>query len=149
MGSLMAGWGSPTKDPKHAIYQRNKSFTKEEIESFWKSKKRIEEEHLRSISSLSPNSEKDESKSERQVLERSKSFPVTSSSSDLEKLRLASDWWTRSNWAFLNEPPVTAMEGPSYKYAAQYHLTELGSHGANTNSMFDTSKPDLQPGIST
>uniref|UniRef100_A0A2P2JLH2 Uncharacterized protein n=1 Tax=Rhizophora mucronata TaxID=61149 RepID=A0A2P2JLH2_RHIMU len=36
-----------------AKYKRNWSFTKEEIEAYWNSKKKIQEEHLRAISSPS------------------------------------------------------------------------------------------------
>uniref|UniRef100_A0A2P2JLG0 Uncharacterized protein n=1 Tax=Rhizophora mucronata TaxID=61149 RepID=A0A2P2JLG0_RHIMU len=55
MGSLMAGWDSHVldRDPKLAKYKRNWSFTKEEIEAYWNSKKKIQEEHLRAISSPS------------------------------------------------------------------------------------------------
>lgn len=33
-------------------FKRNKSLTKEEINAFWREKKRVEEEHLKAISSL-------------------------------------------------------------------------------------------------
>lgn len=38
--------------------------------------------------------------------------------------------WTKSNWAFLNEPPV--MEAPTSKYVSQYHVANLGSSKLNT-----------------
>jgi hypothetical protein len=38
--------------------------------------------------------------------------------------------WTKSNWAFLNEPPV--MEAPTNKYASQFHIANLGSTKTNT-----------------
>lgn len=38
--------------------------------------------------------------------------------------------WTKSNWAFLNEPPV--MEAPTSKYASQYHVANLASSKLNT-----------------
>lgn len=93
MGSLMAGWGSSSIDPKSGTYsnnilytyalclsfyfmdnlpfknlvisyerkrftvsatlKRNLSLTKNEIDAYWKSKKKIEEEHFRAISNLS------------------------------------------------------------------------------------------------
>lgn len=36
-----------------ATLKRNRSLTKDEIDAYWKSKKKIEEEHLRAISNLS------------------------------------------------------------------------------------------------
>ncbi|XP_058092071.1 uncharacterized protein LOC131237963 isoform X2 [Magnolia sinica] len=150
MGSLMAGWDSPVQDPKAVTYQRNRSFTKGEIEAYWKSKKRIEEEHLKSISNSPQNSQESlyqgSESGSAAVLQRSSSLPLTvgrqdlvigDSNTDVEKLRKTSDWWTRSNWAFLNVPPVTAMEGPSYKYASQYHVASVSN-----------SKPDVRSGIS-
>ncbi|XP_068642326.1 uncharacterized protein [Aristolochia californica] len=136
MGSLMAGWDTPVPDPKHVKYQKNNSFTKAEIEAFWNSKKRIEEEHLKEISGLVQTNQEGALQNEAGPgLRRSSSLPLTDHKSesiqlheaisDLEKLTKASDWWTRSKWAFLNEPPVTAMEGPAYKYAAQYHVANL------------------------
>ncbi|GAB2223626.1 hypothetical protein Droror1_Dr00017767 [Drosera rotundifolia] len=47
--------------------------------------------------------------------------------------------WTRSNWAFLNEPPVIEGEQPRYKYASQYHVAnrhsslDNGSRKVKTN----------------
>ncbi|XP_077244338.1 DNA polymerase epsilon catalytic subunit A [Tasmannia lanceolata] len=157
MGSLMAGWDSHVSDPKAVKYERNRSFTKEEIDAYWKSKKRVEEEHVSAISELLQNSQTEEetgpgsqeslNTGSRTELQRSSSLPLTDrrgnfvtsdSKTDLEKLRKANDWWTGSKWAFLNEPPVTAMEGPSYKYASQYHV-----------AAFCHSKPENSAGIST
>lgn len=36
-----------------ATLKRNRSLTKDEIDAYWKSKKKIDEEHLRAISNLS------------------------------------------------------------------------------------------------
>lgn len=36
-----------------ATLKRNRSLTKDEIDAYWKSKKKIEEEHLRAISNVS------------------------------------------------------------------------------------------------
>ena len=46
--------------------------------------------------------------------------------------------WTRSNWAFLNEPPVIAGEVPKYKYAAQYHVATLASSDSDTRIISTT-----------
>ncbi|KAF5943225.1 hypothetical protein HYC85_020867 [Camellia sinensis] len=52
MGSLMAGLDSQVPDPRTAEIQRNQSLTNEGIEAYWRSKKKVEEEHLRAISDL-------------------------------------------------------------------------------------------------
>ncbi|KAK4784869.1 hypothetical protein SAY86_019237 [Trapa natans] len=146
MGSLMAGWDSPVhKDPKrgqkpspppsirvlsihgirliflHAVaYQRNKSFTKEEIEAYWKSKKKAEDEDHRPT----------------KVYRRSTSMPTSTSKAaaaykgdplveiDWEKLVKNKGWWTRSNWAFLNEPPVLFEEATN-RYTSHFQVTNL------------------------
>ncbi|KAI0523980.1 hypothetical protein KFK09_003344 [Dendrobium nobile] len=132
MGSLMAGWSSPRKDITSEKLQRNKSLTKEEIESYWKSKKRAEEDHLSAIADCQ-NENQNINGGLADRFQRSISFPFADRKRNYgdanifdDELKKSNCWWTRSNWAFLNEPPVTAMEGPSYKYAAQYHVADLG-----------------------
>ncbi|CAN0905878.1 hypothetical protein LINGRAHAP2_LOCUS23912 [Linum grandiflorum] len=133
MGSLMAGWDSPVSDPKSAKYKRNMSLTKEEIDAYWNLKKKIHEEHLQAVS---PRSHVQDSRSPWETDEveggslpvRSRSLPSVEERESLEKLmkkkeeeeEVAKGWWKRSNWAFLNEPPV--VEQASNTYAAQYHI---------------------------
>ncbi|KAL2585579.1 hypothetical protein AAZV13_13G006000 [Glycine max] len=47
----------------------------------------------------------------------------------LEHLIKKNAWWTKSSWAFLNEPPV--IEASSNKYASQFHVANLGSMKLN------------------
>ncbi|PKA56724.1 hypothetical protein AXF42_Ash012854 [Apostasia shenzhenica] len=143
MGSLMAGWDAPSKDPKSDKFQRNRSLTKEEIEAYWKSKKRAEEEHLRAISGDQNENQENLHRGTADRMQRSVSLPLANrkessmnlndSKLDEHDIRMSRCWWTRSNWAFLNEPPVKEMEGPSYKYAAQYHVAELGRSRSTDN----------------
>nr|CAD1830019.1 unnamed protein product [Ananas comosus var. bracteatus] len=35
------------------------------------------------------------------------------------------DWWTRSNWAFLNEPPRDEMAPSAHNYTAQFDVANL------------------------
>lgn len=126
MGSLMAGWDSHTTDPKSASLERNRSLTNEEIDAFWRSKKETEDEHLKVISNLSrtiqPGKYEDIVPLARPM---KKSFGM-----DVDKNMKKNGWWTKSNWAFLNEPPV--MEAPTNKYASQYHVANLVSSKLNT-----------------
>ncbi|KAK4276569.1 hypothetical protein QN277_014701 [Acacia crassicarpa] len=133
MGSLMAGWGSPTIDPKSAKLRRNRSLTKEEIDAYWRLKKKTEQEHLRAISNLSETVQERHYEEAEKKLQKSKSMPLTrtqeyvdvDADTRLEQLIKKNVWWTKSNWAFLNEPPV--MEAASGKYASQFHVANLGA----------------------
>lgn len=145
MGSLMAGWNSPVEDPKLVKLRRNSSsLTKEEIEAFWRSKKQTEEEHLREISALSPRTQMHVFEEAKQRFQRSGSLPladtkeeeeggqeVVGMESAAESFIKKHGWWISSDWAFLNEPPVIAAEGPKYKYAAQFHIADMASSKTN------------------
>uniref|UniRef100_A0A5B7BJZ3 Uncharacterized protein n=1 Tax=Davidia involucrata TaxID=16924 RepID=A0A5B7BJZ3_DAVIN len=145
MGSLMAGWDSHVPDPKLVKLQRNWSSTKEDIEAYWRSKKREEEEHLKAISGLSHGAQENTFKESEKIYESSSSLPPSSTNKDFLDMETQESlekngWWISSKWAFLNEPPVIASEGPAYKYASQFHLANMPA-----------SKPDSDPrtGIST
>ncbi|KAK9270630.1 hypothetical protein L1049_026212 [Liquidambar formosana] len=137
MGSLMAGWNSPITDPKSVRYQRNWSLTRGEIEAYWSSKKKTEEEHLRAIcGSLDISQDDTPEESGRRVLQRSTSLPLSntkenfmdiSTETSFEKLIKKNGWWTWSNSAFLNEPPVLASEGPPNTYGPQIHVASFAS----------------------
>ncbi|KAJ4962225.1 hypothetical protein NE237_022164 [Protea cynaroides] len=132
MGSLMAGWDSPVSDPKSAKYLSNRSFTKEEIEAYWRSHNKNKEDYLRTFSAQQKITKESGKKDSGTGFQRSNSCPPANikeyftnvdSETDREKIIWKNAWWTRSNWAFLNEPPVIVTEGPTYKYASQYHVT--------------------------
>ncbi|XP_010672838.3 uncharacterized protein LOC104889342 isoform X1 [Beta vulgaris subsp. vulgaris] len=138
MGSLLSGWDSPIQDPKFASLMRNKSLTKERIEEYWKHKKNTEKEHLKAISEVEESLSEDIAPNE---LIRSNSLPmigrkngksILTKESEMELKHLGNCWWTRSNWAFLNEPPVIEGEVPKYKYASQYHIANLASPKLDT-----------------
>ncbi|XP_031475135.2 uncharacterized protein LOC116247236 [Nymphaea colorata] len=149
MGSLMAGWDSSAHhDPKAASYKRNRSFTKGEIEAYWKSKKKTEEDHLRAISrSQSETLEATSKKGAAATFQRSSTFPITKRMQDLlkseplpgmEDLTKQSGWWTRSCWAFLNEPPVIPFdESTSY-------VCRQGINSRVTPHTIENPKPDAQ-----
>ncbi|KNA13174.1 hypothetical protein SOVF_118950 [Spinacia oleracea] len=134
MGSLMAGWDCLAQDPKYVKLMRNKSLTKNGIEDYWKLKKKTEDEHLKAISPDLQERLFEECGSNE--LKRTNSLPIIGrksgklmlgKESDADPQHLKNGWWTRSNWAFLNEPPVIQGEVPNYKYASQYHIATLAS----------------------
>ncbi|KAJ1380018.1 hypothetical protein SESBI_46399 [Sesbania bispinosa] len=145
MGSLMAGWDSRHFDPKSATLKRNRSLTKDEIDAYWRTKKKIEEEHLRAISNSSETVQgSSKEKEPEKKFQKSMTMPVAhvrdfynmDVDTSLEQLIKKNGWWTKSSWAFLNEPPVN--EAASNKYASQFHVANLGSskfnpgHGIST-----------------
>ncbi|XVE69859.1 hypothetical protein DITRI_Ditri10aG0025400 [Diplodiscus trichospermus] len=143
MGSLMAGWDSPVSDPISAIRKRNRSLTKEEIEAYWRSKKKTEEEHLKAISSPSGSSSQLETPFEEYGSKymRSSSMPLPNTKqgfldmdaeTSLENIIKKNGWWTRSNWAFLNEPPV--LDGPTNSYKPQFDIANLAASKLNTDA---------------
>ncbi|KAH9625405.1 hypothetical protein KSS87_008195 [Heliosperma pusillum] len=140
MGSLMAGWDSISKDSKFVKLMRNKSQTNDGIEEYWKLRKKTEYEHLKAISP-GATPERSGFKSEEvanKEYRRSNSLPMIDSKRgqlevdanvdvDVAELMKRKCWWTRSNWAFLNEPPVIESDVPGYKYVSQHHVATLGS----------------------
>ncbi|XP_010060964.2 uncharacterized protein LOC104448769 [Eucalyptus grandis] len=122
MGSLMAGWDSPVLDPKHVAYQRNRSFTKEEIEAYWRSKKEKAGEELRKAPS--DGTREMAFKECARKYGRSESLPAElEGEATWERPINNKGWWTWSNWAFLNEPPVS--EGSTNSYVSQFHVANL------------------------
>ncbi|GMY28396.1 DNA polymerase epsilon catalytic [Fagus crenata] len=140
MGSLMAGWDSPIIDEKTVAYKRNLSLTKGEIEAYWKAKKKAEEEHLGFITSPSDSIQDNTFGETLKKFERSNSAPLANTKevfihqeteTGLEKLIKKNGWWTRSNWAFLNEPPTS--EGASNTYTSQFHVASLDTLKSNAS----------------
>ncbi|KAK6938826.1 hypothetical protein RJ641_032334 [Dillenia turbinata] len=155
MGSLMAGWDSPVLDPKRVKFQRNWSLTKGEIEAYWKSKKETEEEHLRDIYG-SPNSTEEKIYTSTRKYQRSSSLPKSNTKERFMEMEGESNleqfiniknsaWWTRSTSAHLNEPPVIGSEGgPSYKYASQYHVSDMTSFKPESSGGFDPKTQEVK-----
>ncbi|XP_059455659.1 uncharacterized protein LOC132185873 [Corylus avellana] len=114
MGSLIAGWHSPTLDPKAEALKRNSSLTRGEIDNYWRANKKPEEEHFKAISEISSDGVQESAFGDAgQRFERSKSAPSVNIKEDFfpdmktEKIIKKRGWWTRSNSAFLNDPPAS------------------------------------------
>uniref|UniRef100_A0ACD6A724 Uncharacterized protein n=1 Tax=Avena sativa TaxID=4498 RepID=A0ACD6A724_AVESA len=121
MGSLMAGWSShELDDDQKARFMRNRSLTKEDVEAFWRQhKKPAAEVHnaggeMLVVASppLASSPRQDCSSSLRpSTLPHVRSSPPEMTRTDGDGGAAASspstsrDWWSRSSWAFLNEPP--------------------------------------------
>ncbi|KAL5725093.1 hypothetical protein ACHQM5_008274 [Ranunculus cassubicifolius] len=116
MGSLVAGWDSQSLDRETVNVERNKSFTNEEIDTYWEShnKPTDQQQHGDDAEGVKPHNSFDVPHFVFQEIK----CPI-----DLEKTSKASDWWTRSNSAFLNEPPHEDIpKSAESNYAAQFHV---------------------------
>ncbi|KAI0504484.1 hypothetical protein KFK09_015436 [Dendrobium nobile] len=110
MGSLMAGWDAPVLDPDTARIERNKSLTQEEIRAFQR---------------LHECSQHDGKHKGFTVLKSSDIYELLQKS-EVEEGNRTADWWTKSDWAFLNEPPLDET-GKTYNYASQFHVAEIAT----------------------
>ncbi|KAI3777446.1 hypothetical protein L1987_47246 [Smallanthus sonchifolius] len=101
MGSLMAGWRSHVH---HLQSERNRSLTKEEIASFWRSKKIEEEERffLKASYKLSKEDKRDVD-------------DVVREEESMEPLLKKHGWWISSNRGGCSEARGGAQEPPSFE----------------------------------
>ncbi|CAM6083437.1 unnamed protein product [Calypogeia fissa] len=123
MGSLL-GWETSPSRSDQVMKRSNSSVTKEEVEKFWLTKKLLMQEHLDEANkeaALSPRlrlarAMADEIDAQQKLAEgvMSMSMPETNSRA----------WWTKSRWAFLNDPPTVNVK--ESKYVAQFDVASLG-----------------------
>jgi len=134
-------------DPTYvARVERNKSVTKEEIDS-WRSKAQRENNErgmnfspygssVDSPQFLNDNQRRREatpfSRSQNDVQSNSPKSPRTYESTDeiAHKSNMTRDWWTRSNSAFLNDVPPHEMHGVAPNYTAQLNDAQLATGNA-------------------
>uniref|UniRef100_A0ACD6AB90 Uncharacterized protein n=1 Tax=Avena sativa TaxID=4498 RepID=A0ACD6AB90_AVESA len=138
MGSLMAGWDSPVlagHDTK-ARRMRTRSLTKEEVEAFWRQQgKPVPEgggDVASPLSSPRQTMEKSPLGSSKQrsmspVAREQKQSDTGDDDADGESPGKSKDWWTRSNWAFLNEPPQEEAPATANSYTPQFHVAAAGN----------------------
>ncbi|BBN04268.1 hypothetical protein MPTK1_3g03170 [Marchantia polymorpha subsp. ruderalis] len=133
MGSLMAGWKTPSSG--QSMKRSHSSLTKNDIEKFWRVKQSTFRRHLRQAqkdafmarsitiaedaASESGLTGSDHGESDDEVTATTPSSRKSSTSDT--KI----DWWTKSRWAFLNEPPIIGKKHD--RYTAQFHLEGMNS----------------------
>ncbi|KAG6553304.1 hypothetical protein Mapa_005038 [Marchantia paleacea] len=124
MGSLMAGWQTNRCDAQAALKRTTSSMTKTEVERFWRSKRNAIKRHLRFIEAQQDAEELDQRSSNSSgSYTDSTSPPSTPTASSLPNaLSGRQAWWTKSNWAFLNEPPI--LENKKNRYTPQFDVVE-------------------------
>ncbi|KAL5210876.1 hypothetical protein ABZP36_006499 [Zizania latifolia] len=146
MGSLMAGWDSPVLGDENRVRaRRNKSLTKEEVEAFWKQHRvRLPDQDGGEMSSCSPLGSPSPARamarsphgSSRGVRINEPAVRVEGFFPDDDDAAAAAespsksrDWWTRSTWAFLNEPPQEEA-GKAQSYTPQFHVARIAAGNA-------------------
>ncbi|RLN17119.1 uncharacterized protein C2845_PM02G42690 [Panicum miliaceum] len=152
MGSLMAGWDSPVLgDDKKVHARRNRSLTKDEVEAFWKQRRRSEDggEHLITSPLASPATHLSPFAGSLEKAARSPGGGGTKAAALSPRVRVdgflpagdndggaadspskSRDWWTRSSWAFLNEPPQEEPSGRAQSYTPQFHVARIATGNA-------------------
>ncbi|XP_066334465.1 uncharacterized protein [Miscanthus floridulus] len=141
MGSLMSGWDSPVlgDDGKKVHARRNRSLTKEEVEAFWKQQRRsrMSSQDGGELASplASPPANATESpfgSLEKPSVVRVDGFLPGGGPGDDDAADSPSrsrDWWTRSSWAFLNEPPQEEPSARAQRYTPQFHVARIATTG--------------------
>ncbi|WVZ61113.1 hypothetical protein U9M48_011035 [Paspalum notatum var. saurae] len=149
MGSLMSGWDSPVLgyDDKKIHARRNRSLTREEVEAFWKQRRRSSEDGgelpspLASPATESPFGSLEKARSARGARTgggppspavRVDGFLPGGGNDDGgadDSPSKSRDWWTRSSWAFLNEPPLEEPSGRAQRYTPQFHVARIATTG--------------------
>ncbi|RCV40137.1 hypothetical protein SETIT_9G027700v2 [Setaria italica] len=143
MGSLMAGWDSPVLgDDKKVHARRNRSLTKEEVEAFWKQRRRSEDGGELTSPLASPATESPFGTLEKAARSPGRGgassprvrvdgfLPGDDDGAAADSPSKSRDWWTRSNWAFLNEPPQEEPASRAQNYTPQFHVARIATGNA-------------------
>ena len=108
--------------------RRNRSLTKEEVEAFWKQRRRSgEESPFGSLEKAAGSPPGGGSSSTKAGASSSPRVRVDGFGHDdggaADSPSKSRDWWTRSSWAFLNEPPQEEPpSGRAHSYTPQFHV---------------------------
>ncbi|KAH9565916.1 hypothetical protein CY35_04G103400 [Sphagnum magellanicum] len=140
MGSLMSGWDSHPLDNQKVTKRSNSSLTKDEISAFWRSRQRAMEEHLKEAAAqkalaatVTQQSGGGSSLSAASAI--SIEVPKQASMEVQQPTASSPDWWTRSNWAFLNFPPEMLLKDSRDKYTPQF---DVAAKASNLHQMYSS-----------
>jgi len=132
MGSLMSGWDSHPLDDQKVTKRSNSSLTKDEISAFWRSRQRAMEEHLKEAAAqkalaatVTQQSGGGSSLSAASAVRIE--VPKRASEEVQQPTASSPDWWTRSNWAFLNFPPEMLLQDSRDRYTPQFDVAAKAS----------------------
>jgi hypothetical protein len=152
MGSLMAGWSSNPLTAESVMVRSKSSLTKEEIEAFWRSRQKAMEEHLKDAAAQKlADHQQAESSNSGTGLAAAVPIPIQTAGSQVmvqelpkpSSIAASPDWWTRSNWAFLNDPPESHMNYAPGKYTAQFDVATKANYSDQLYTFRAGSSPIL------
>lgn len=138
MGSLMFGWDI-LPDPKKVMKRSKTSLTNEEIEAYWHHQQEEIEAHTKEINDQDANTLPVVSETKLAV----RTTTVNADGIETEEVVMewpqptasSPDWWTRSNWAYLNAPPeVPDFPGQSHHrpYVPQHDVATRCSRSVSS-----------------
>lgn len=138
MGSLMSGWDSHPLDDQKVTKRSNSSLTKDEISAFWRSRQRAMEEHLKEAAAqkaLAATVTQQSGGGSSLSVASAVAIEVPRQASEEVQQPTASspDWWTRSNWAFLNFPPEMLLKDSRDRYTPQF---DVAAKASNLHQMY-------------
>lgn len=122
--------------------RRNRSLTKEEVEAFWKQRRNPEDggeltSPLASPAKVSPfgsleKKARSSSPASSPTRVRVDGFLPTGgyAAAGDDSPSKSRDWWTRSSWAFLNEPPQEEPSVRAQSYTPQFHVARIATGDA-------------------
>ncbi|CAK9224784.1 unnamed protein product [Sphagnum troendelagicum] len=136
MGSLMSGWDSHPLDDQKVTKRSNSSLTKDEISAFWRSRQKAMEEHLKEAAAQKALAATMTQQSGGGS-SLSAALPIEVPKQSLEEVQQPTasspDWWTRSNWAFLNFPPEMLLKDSRDRYTPQF---DVAAKASNLHQMY-------------
>jgi hypothetical protein len=121
MGSLMAGWDANPWNAEKVMNRSKTSLTKEEIEAFWRARQLAMEEHLNEAAAQKIACQDETNGGTPTIVIPNAPMEIIEEV-HVVPMAMSPDWWTRSNWAFLNEPPEKDMRNTRGKYTAQFDV---------------------------
>ncbi|KAJ8467972.1 hypothetical protein OPV22_030524 [Ensete ventricosum] len=93
-----------------------KSFTREEIDRYWRARRMVEEDHLlfaeKAAARIRAKALKEDHhrRFEELLKQMFEEDPTEKTSSENKELRIGiKDWWTKSKYAYLNQPAIRFM----------------------------------------
>ncbi|CAI9111001.1 OLC1v1011132C1 [Oldenlandia corymbosa var. corymbosa] len=142
----------PKKSAKPVLEQpSNASVTVQEIAGYWRQKHKVEEDHLLAAIRAAARIRarilwendylqlEESSKDDDDHTENDKGAKVSNQKDqNAEEIRVGiKDWWTKSKYAYLNQPAVKSMDKPSRRassYKPQFHCYKTTVPAATTTT---------------
>ncbi|KAG6546839.1 hypothetical protein Mapa_011692 [Marchantia paleacea] len=135
MGSLMAGWSTTPPCAKKVFKRTTSSLTRDEVNRYWRSKRTQSREHLEEAHRAAALARSRSFMIDANLSEEAEDYfpdmnsdggslsgsqPTTPTANERGDENSKNCWWRRSNFAFLNEPPL--HEEKHYSYVSQYDI---------------------------